>query len=499
MAMPHDMSQLDSSESEEDRELSRISVMVGARLIDVGLPSGVSISAVVNDVIELANVQLRMQSDHHAEFDNTEGKWTFAHLTGETIDPDRSLAEAGVHDGELLVVQEIGAPASSLLVDELESTTGSVKNSQDRLTQTMRSAVWFVISIALSAVAVLSLAQVANGTAAAAVSLTALAVLLVGFGTAAAACVMPYRSGGSRTSAWLGATALPLIFGGSLYVVPGGYGVKALPMALALTALVAVLQLLLSGRGRALYTAVIGIAVIGAPAVVVQLVLNANPRAVGALVASVALIVVYLAPRVTIALSRLPVPRVPTAGEPLDDIETQGGTAVEGVKAIGKQVIPNEQGMSDRVRRASEYLTGIVAAAAILTIVGCYGAIDVTNGFFWPGVAFAFVVAAVLCLRGRSHHDLIQSAVLIGGGVVIALIVITKTVVSVDGWQVNAAIALVALTALLILCGLVAPRVEFSPVMRRWVEIGEYVAIGLVFPLACWIIRLYAFFRELRV
>jgi hypothetical protein len=36
-------------------------------------------------------------------------------------------------------------------------------------------------------------------------------------------------------------------------------------------------------------------------------------------------------------------------------------------------------------------------------------------------------------------------------------------------------------------------------VMRRRVELLEYVAIGLVFPLACWIVGLYTFFRELRV
>ncbi len=35
--------------------------------------------------------------------------------------------------------------------------------------------------------------------------------------------------------------------------------------------------------------------------------------------------------------------------------------------------------------------------------------------------------------------------------------------------------------------------------MRRWVEILEYIAIGLMFPLCFWIIRLYAFFRELRI
>jgi hypothetical protein len=109
------------------------------------------------------------------------------------------------------------------------------------------------------------------------------------------------------------------------------------------------------------------------------------------------------------------------------------------------------------------------------------------------------VVAILLCLRGRGHHDLVQSAVLIGSGLVIAITVIVKTAAHVDNWQIQGTVALIALMALIVACGLVAPRREFSPVARRWVEIGEYVAIGLMFPLCFWVIRLYAFFRELRI
>jgi type VII secretion integral membrane protein EccD len=172
---------------------------------------------------------------------------------------------------------------------------------------------------------------------------------------------------------------------------------------------------------------------------------------------------------------------------------------VEGVNAVGKQIIPTEEGVIRRVRRANEYLTGILIAAAGSAAVGCYLAVDVSDGFYWQGSAFAVVVATVLCLRGRSHHDLLQSATLIGSGLVIALAMIAKTAIFVPGWQVNAAVALTVLMGLVVACGLVAPRLEFSPVMRRQVEILEYVAIGLLFPLCFWIVRLYAFFREMRL
>jgi type VII secretion integral membrane protein EccD len=500
MTLPSSLSELDS-EADDEQDLSRITVLVGTMLIDVGLPSRVSISTLVNDVIDLANDQLSVRAEPETIFDNTEGKWTFARLAGDTIEPDRSLAEAGVYDGELLVVREAGTPTSSVLVDEVERSVEPVDTLAHWCAEYGWMAGWFVLAITLAAATalLLQLPRTAVTPMVVGMPITAIAVLILGIVCAATACLLPYRSVDPRKSAWLGGVALPLLFGGALNIVPGGRGIAALPMALALTALAAFLQLMISGRGRPQYTAVIVLGAFGAPAGLAQLLLNPNPRAVGALLATFAVIVVYLAPRVTILLSRLPVPPVPTAGEPLDDIETQGGTAVEGVNAIGKQVIPTEEGMTDRVRRAREYLTGIVAAAAILAVVGCYYALDTGHGFFWQGTAFAIAVATVMCLRGRSHHDLAQSAALIGGGLVIALVGIGKTAVFVPGWQTNAAVALVALMVLLVAVGLVAPRLEFSPVMRRWVEILENLTIALVFPLAFSIVRIYAFVRELQV
>jgi type VII secretion integral membrane protein EccD len=270
-------------------------------------------------------------------------------------------------------------------------------------------------------------------------------------------------------------------------------------MAFALTALSALLVLLISGAGRALHTGMIAVCVFGGASATAMLLWHTPPRTIGALLATVAVIMVYLAPRVTILLSKLPIPRVPTAGEPLDDIETQGGTTVEGVNAVGKQIIPTEEGLIEQVRRANEYLTGILVAAALAAVVGSYLAVDVSNGFFWQGTAFAAAVATVLCLRGRAHHDLVQSATLIGSGLVIAIAVIVKAGINLDGWQLRATVALIALMLLVVACGLVAPRLEFSPVTRRRVEILEYIAVASLFPLCFWIVRLYAFFRELRI
>ncbi len=497
MTLPPSLTESDS-ESNDEQELSRIAVLVGGLLIDVAVPTRVSTSAIINDVIELANDQLLIRAGLTVDIGNSVGNWAFARLTGDVIEPERSLAEAGVYDGELLVVRAAGATSTSLS-DELEGMMEAQDNARCPFTEQRWMAAWFTLSIALSAAVALLLPEVARAPRVFGVPVATVAALGAGISCAIAGFVVSFRSSDKRRAAWLSGSALPLIFGGSLCVVPGVHGVKALTTALALTALVAVVQLLGSGLSRALYTTVVALAVFGTAAALAQQLVHLNLRSVGAGLATVAVIVVYMAPRATIVLSGMQVPRVPTAGEPLDDIETQGGTAVEGVNAIGKQVVPNEEGMTDQVQRARDYLTGLVAAASILAGIGCYFAVGVANELIWQGIVFGFAVATVLCLRGRSHHDLVQSAVLIGGGLVTALAVIVKTATFVDSWQVNSAVTLITLMALLLMCGLVAPLREFSPVMRRRVEILELFAIALLFPLACWIIRVYALFRDMRV
>lgn len=496
MTLPPSLSELDA-ESEPELELSRVTLVVGGLSIDLGLPPNVSIADFIADVIDIANEQLAMRPElAGVEFDNTEGKWTLSRLAAESIDPSRSLSDANVHDGDLLAIRQVGQPISPLLFDDVtEEAAGAGRDEPITawLTREARPLAYFCVGVVVTLAIAFLLPRHAgdlylSGTA---LGLGVLGVLV--------ACVLAYRSAGTRRTEWVAALATPLVFGGSLYVVPDGFGVKALPMAFALTALTALLVLLVAGRGRALHTTIMVLAVIGSAAATVELLWHPPDRSIGALLAAAAVGVVYLSPRLTILLSKLPIPRVPTAGEPLDDIETQGGTTVEGVSAVGKQIIPTEEGMIARVRRANEYLTGILVASAVAAIAGCYLALDVRHGFYWQGMAFSIATATVLCLRGRSHHDLAQSATLIGSGLIIAVASIVKTLAYVDGWQLTGTFLLVVLMALVVACGVIAPQLEFSPVMRRQVEILEYVAIALVFPLCCWIIRLYAFFRELRI
>ncbi|MGA5541649.1 type VII secretion integral membrane protein EccD [Mycobacterium sp. NPDC051198] len=480
-------------EAEAEPELSRLTLVVGELNIDVGLPAHVSIAQYIPDVIDIANEQISA-SDSVIEFDAADGNWTLAPLGGEPIAPHLSLGEAGIYDGDLLMICAVGQPVSPLLFDDVDDTQTVEQGTVRGWVAGNASA---LAGFGVTAAAAVTLASVLpHWVTQPAVPAAALALGVLGM---VLACLVAHRSAATPAAAWTTAVSAPLVFAGSLYVVPDGAGATSLPMAFALTAFGALLVLLVSGTGSAVYTAIIAAGTFGGVSSAAMLLWQPPIRTVGALLATVAVIVVYLAPRVTIGLSKLPIPRVPTAGEPLDDIETQGGPTVEGVNAIGKQIIPTEEDLISRVRRANQHLTGILVAAALAAVVGCYLAVDVSNGFYWQGTVFALMVATVLCLRGRGHHDLVQSATLIGSGLAIAVAVVLKTAVNVEEWQVRAAVVLLALMVLILACGLAAPLREFSPVMRRQVEILEYIAVGSLFPLCFWIIRVYAFFREMRL
>ncbi|GAS97969.1 ESX-4 secretion system protein EccD4 [Mycolicibacterium canariasense] len=482
-------------EPDEDQQLSRVTVVVGAHLVDVGLPTTVSVSVLAGEVVEMANLE-----GVAGEGDDTETaqRWTFARLGGTVIDPRRTLAEAEVFDGDVLLIRQVGDPVPSILTDELtESAEEAAGSSWLRRPATG----WYAVSTVLAIATALILPALVSGPRLFDVPVAAMVLVLVGALGAGIACVVARPAEGTRGATGLFVTALPLLFGGLLYVLPTAAGIAGLPAALGVTALTALVLLLLTGTGRALSSGIIALAAFGIPTSLAQLTAAPASTTIGAILATVAVVVVYLAPGITIMASRLPVPRVPTAGEPLDDIEIQGGTAVDGVDALHaiSRVVPTEEGMTRRVGRASDYLTGVVSAAALAAVVGAYLADGVDRGFHWQGTVFGVAVATVLCLRGRSHHDLVQAATLIGGGLLTALLVVAKTAVFLPELRVQAALALIAVTTLVVTCGLVAPRIEFSPVMRRLAELGEYLAIGVILPLACWIVGIYAFFRGLRL
>ena len=132
--------------------------------------------------------------------------------------------------------------------------------------------------------------------------------------------------------------------------------------------------------------------------------------------------------------------------------------------------------------------SGAAALGAALIALDCGG-----DDRIWPiGSVFAVVVGLVTVLRARTHIDIgCRTALIVGGTGAIAsggaLVVVSAP--GHANWVCLIAVA----GGLSMLAGRFGATV--SPLVRRAVEVSEYLALAAVVPLACWIGGLYGLIR----
>ena len=76
----------------------RVTVVGARRRVDVTVPGGVGVAELIPDLLRLVEVS-------PAAEDGTPAAWTLSRLDGRPLDPERSLAEAQVQDGDILRLQ----------------------------------------------------------------------------------------------------------------------------------------------------------------------------------------------------------------------------------------------------------------------------------------------------------------------------------------------------------------------------------------------------------
>src|SRR5690348_10328324 len=195
-------------EADAQPELSRVTVVVGAVEIDVGLLSDVRIATLVDDVIELADTQLAVRPQQpDVGFDTAGGSWTLARVGAEPFDSDRALADFDVCDGEVLVLREVAMACAPTLFDDVDTDIAASRSGASRW-HDVPMAGCFVLGVTASTVAALLVAR--RGSAAGVI-----AALAVGAAGLVVASVAGHRAARAAASPWLAAVALPLMFAGS--------------------------------------------------------------------------------------------------------------------------------------------------------------------------------------------------------------------------------------------------------------------------------------------
>ncbi|WP_327148373.1 type VII secretion integral membrane protein EccD [Nocardia sp. NBC_01329] len=478
--------------------MSRVSVIGGNTQIDVGLPATVPIAGFIGELVTMIESRSPSLPDSDEDAGPLSAQhWTLARLGREAIAPSRTLTEAEVHDGELLVLRSVSAKEAPALFDDVIDAVSRL-TAEEFTGWSGASARWMglVASAAtvLTTLVVLVLSRGAGDPLA-----PALALLGSGVAALVAAGITARRYRDELTAAWLSADGLMLLFGGAALLVPGSLGSPHLLLGSAVLLVAAILGYRLTGVGATLFSCAATSAIIALFIAGIYLIWHPGlPKlSAGLLVAGI--VILSAVPRLAAVLARLPIPPVPTAGAAIDPADHEPRPTIEGIGAIGATALPSAAGLGERARAANRFQTGLIAACTASTVIGAFGVADPLGPSRWQGITLAVITAIILSLRGRSFADIAQAATLIGGACLTFVSLVVGLSFGDGDLVLTGAALLLAFTLGVIGFGVIGPHIEVTPVVRRAIELFEYALIMAVIPLVLWVMGIYNTARNLSI
>ncbi|WP_431923534.1 type VII secretion integral membrane protein EccD [Micromonospora wenchangensis] len=457
-------------------ELCRVTVVGPARRVDLAVPATTTVATLLPLLVQ--------QTTAGAQRPETEPAWVLQRLGQTPFELAGTPESLDWLEGEELHLRPAEDPLPELDFDDLaDGIATAVNRRPDRWQPEYRR----ILFLALSAVLMGVVATVLTAHGPALPQVVAGAVLAAAFLGAAVA-------GGRR----LTDGAFSLLFGGGaagFAAVTAAGAVDGDPERIAVTgaavlaAAVAVLTvaalLLLAHRTVAPHLPLPPLLVAGLTGLVTTVVLLIRdgsgmgmPRAAAIAVLAI-FVVIVLAPRLAVKLSRLRGPQLPKSSEDMSyDIEP----------------VPSDQ-VHRRTDDADTYLTAAMVTAALVLPALFHLTMGVPG---WAGWSFVLVVASAILLRSRTFLGLWQRCPLVAAGTVGYLMVITKLADLLSpAWRWVLLSALVGLLVPLVLAAL-------RPWPRRMLPFWEYaatffdVATGVaVLPILAQVLGGYAWARGL--
>jgi type VII secretion integral membrane protein EccD len=408
--------------------------------VDLALPTGTPVAVLLPAVVALAEQPLHESPQC----------WRLDRLSGSSLDESMTLAENGVHDGELLVL--VPADAASLGLarwDPCRTVADARLQTEPRAADARPNT--SEVGCALAAILGSSaLCAIASGNPP-----LHLAIAAIGTCAAAAAAVVMGKSAG------LGVAAVSLAAATGFLVVPSGPAAANVFLAAVAAFSTSLLLLRWTHRHTATLTATATLSGLVAAATITPVLVAVPVAAVGASLAVAALGLLASSARISITLSGL------VADRHTDECDARAVTALTTLTGLVAGC------------------TGGAALGVLLVAVGCHR----QDAPGLAGACFAVVVAAVLFLRVPSHADGARRALLIAGGLTsasAAFAIVVTTAPGQAGWA----------SAVVIAAGLGAVhRPHVGARALRAVRAIEYGALAAVVPLACWVGGAYAMVR----
>jgi len=470
--------------------------------IGVLLDAIAPVSVMVDPLLKVVNVRLRELGLTALEA-KQRGRWALCLVDGSPLRATQSLTEQDVFDGDRLWLRFVEDTEHRSQVIEHISTAVSVNLSK------RFSAVNPTVAIQVGATMVGTGVLLASGLlgwfrfqhdswvpapyALVIGILTATVALLI----LARSQTVPNRRAGDIL---LWSSIAPLSVAAAAGP-PGPLGSPHAVMGFAVAGVAALLVLRFTGRRLSAGTAIVTITLAGTVASLARMAFDNSAVTLLTCILLVCVFGYHSAPALSRWLSGIRLPVFPSATsrwvfEARPDLPT---TVVHGIDG-GRPTLEGPASIQDvvlRAERARSFLTGLLVGLGVLTIVSLVGVSDPRANDRWLPLLLVASTAGFLMLRGRSYVDRWQSiilavtSVLIVGAVVVRYSLVLSSVAAVS---VTAGLA-VLLPAAGLIAAATVPNTIYSPLFRKLVEWVEYLCLMPIFPLALWLMNVYAAIR----
>jgi type VII secretion integral membrane protein EccD len=470
--------------------------------IGVLLDANAPVSVMIDPLLKVINVRLRELGLMALEA-KQRGRWALCLVDGSPLRATQSLTEQDIYDGDRLWLRFVEDTEQRSQVIEHISTAVSVNLSK------RFSAVNPAVAIQVGAL------MVGTGVLLASLLLgwfrwrhdswiPAPYALVIAILTVTVALLILGRSQsvGNRRAGdillWSGVAPFAV---SAAAAPPGPVGSPNAVMGFAVAGVAAMLILRFTGRRLGAGTAIVTISLVATLASLARMAFDTGAVT---LLTSILLVCVFgyhSAPALSRWLSGIRLPVFPSATsrwvfEARPDLPTTVVHPLDG----GRPTLAGPESIQDvvlRAERARSFLTGLLVGLGVLTIVSLAGLSDPRAQDRWLPLLLVATTAGFLMLRGRSYVDRWQAIILAVTSVLIvgAVLVRYSTVLS-----STAAVSVAAGLAVLIpAAGLTAaatvPNTIYSPLFRKLVEWVEYLCLMPIFPLALWLMNVYAAIR----
>jgi type VII secretion integral membrane protein EccD len=429
--------------------MCRLAIQHGLQTVELALPSDAPVGLLLPSVVDLVDPDVAASGEGL--------RWQLSRVGHGRLDEAISLRDNAVRDGELLLLATAAAPTPIRVPDD---PWQELAETSDRSC----TPPWATAAACLC-VAMLGAAALAwSGAVTQATNHVVTAGVIAA--TAAIAAVALWRAHldpiGVATL-----SVLAVVFGAvaGFLAVPAGPSMASELLAASVACAMSILLLRITRCGATCLTAMATTAGLTATAIACGVAWMLPVTTTGAVLATLCLGALAVTARLSIATAGLTL-----AGDDFAELTSQAITAHESLTGL---------------------LIGSAAAAALGSVLVVSGAPDSLSALL-----FTVVVGLVLALRARTHIDLRRRVALVAAGMT-AMVGICVTCTVSEPAQANwIGLAATAAGAGMLSRGCGATR---SVLVRRAIDVLEYVALAAVLPLACWVGGLYGLVRGLSV